>query len=81
MKKNIFMVLHIAGLIIIPIILSIVTISPFDSPPEVEPQEIQMPESKTNFDLLYFTLLIIWILLIIKVIIRIKQGTFNVRTI
>ena len=75
------MVLHLAGLIIIPIILSIVTVSPFDPPPEVEPQEIKMPESRTNFNLLYFTLLVIWILLIIKIIIRMKQGTFNVRTI
>ena len=75
------MVFQLAGLIIIPIILSIVTVSPFDPPPEVEPQEIKMPESKTNFDLLYFTLFAIWILLILKIIIQIKQGTFRVRTI
>ena len=75
------MVLQLAGLIIIPIILSIVTVSPFDPPPEVEPQEIQMPESKTNFELLYFTLLVIWILLILRILIQLKQGTFRIRTI
>ncbi len=73
------MVLHIVGLVIIPIIL-IVSVSPFESPVEEESEDVVLPESDTNFSILFFALLIIWLLLILRILYRVKRGTFKIQT-
>ena len=74
------MVLHIAGIILIPIILTIVSISPFEAPVQEESEDISLPESDTNFSILYFALLIVWLLLILRVLYHVRRGTFKIQT-
>ncbi len=75
------MVLHIAGLVIIPIILTIVSVSPFEVPVEEEESEdLALPESETNFSILFFALLCVWLLLILRMLYRVKRGTFKIQT-
>ncbi len=75
------MALHIVGLVIIPIILTIVSVSPFEVPVEEEESEdLALPESETNFSILFFALLIIWLLLILRMLYRVKRGTFKIQT-
>ena len=74
------MVLHIAGLVIIPIILTIVSVSPFELPVEEESEDLALPESDTNFSILFFALIIIWLLLILRILYRVKRGTFKIQT-
>ena len=76
------MVLHIAGLVIIPIILTIVSVSPFEVPveEEEESEDLSLPESETNFSILFFALLCVWLLLILRMLYRVKRGTFKIQT-
>ncbi len=77
------MALHIAGLVIIPIILTIVSVSPFEVPVEEEEEEsedLALPESDSNFSILFFALLIVWLLLILRMLYRVKRGTFKIQT-
>lgn len=75
------MALHIAGLVIIPIILTIVSVSPFEVPVEEEESEdLALPESETNFSILFFALLCVWLLLILRMLYRVKRGTFKIQT-
>ena len=75
------MALHIAGLVIIPIILTIVSVSPFEVPVEKEVSEdLALPESDTNFSILFFALIIIWLLLILRILYQVKRGTFKIQT-
>ncbi len=75
------MALHIAGLVIIPIILTIVSVSPFEVPVEEEESEdLALPESDSNFSILFFALLIVWLLLILRMLYRVKRGTFKIQT-
>ncbi len=76
------MALHIAGLFIIPIILTIVSVSPFEVPveEEEESEDLTLPESETNFSILFFALLCVWLLLILRMLYRVKRGTFKIQT-
>ncbi len=73
------MVLHIVGLVIIPIIL-IVSVSPFETPIDEESEDLVLPESDTDFSILFFALLIVWLLLILRILYRVKRGTFKIQT-
>ena len=73
------MVLHIVGLVIIPIIL-IVSVSPFEAPIDEESEDLVLPESDTDFSILFFALLIVWLLLILRILYRVKRGTFKIQT-
>lgn len=66
------MVYNLAILVAIPLILVIVTVSPFDSKEEPD-TEIIFPEEKPNFAILFFTLLTIWILLMIKTLYLLRK--------
>jgi len=67
------MVIPIIILVTIPIILGIVFVSPFDQP-EIEKETI-LEEPDTS--ILYFILMGIWTLYLIKILFQVKKGTFR----
>ena len=69
------MVLPIILLLGIPILLGIVYIPPFEQPEEI-PNEIISEETDLSF--LYYILLVIWTLYLIKILLQVKRGTFKV---
>ena len=69
------MVLPIIVLIVIPAFLGIVYIPPFDMPVEEEPQEI--PE-EPDPSVLYYILMGIWTLYLIKILLQVKRKTFRI---
>ena len=69
------MVLPIIVLVSIPIFLGIVYMPPFDQPVEEEPKEI--PEGP-DVNVLYFILMGIWTLYLIKILLQVKRGTFKI---
>jgi len=78
------MVYQLVGLIILPIILSIVAISPFEElieeEPIEEPVEIIPTEPQSGFGILSFILFTIWLLIVIRILYKLKRGTFKIRT-
>ena len=69
------MVIPIIVLVSIPIFLGIVYMPPFDLPvEEEEPREI--PEGP-DVNILYFILMGIWTLYLIKILLQVKRGTFK----
>ena len=69
------MVVPIIVLVTIPIFLGIVYMPPFDQQVQEEPKEIaEEPDVST----LYFILMGIWSLYLIKILIQIKKGSFKV---
>ncbi|HEY5736071.1 MAG TPA: hypothetical protein VIS47_05890 [Nitrosopumilus sp.] len=69
------MVLPIIVLIVIPAFLGIVYMPPFDMPVEEEPQEI--PE-EPDLSVLYYILMGIWTLYLIKILLQVKRKTFRI---
>ena len=59
--------------VVIPVFLGIVYVTPFDAP---EPEKDFNYEP--NSDILYFALLGIWVIVILRIIIQIKRGTFRI---
>lgn len=71
------MAFQLAIVIAIPIILGIVTVTPFDEPRVVEePVEI---DEEPNFGILYFFLMIIWFIFLIRILFQVKRGTFSLQ--
>ncbi|KAG2478368.1 MAG: hypothetical protein NPMRTH1_570016 [Nitrosopumilales archaeon] len=72
------MVYQLAVLVIIPIILGIVTISPFEElireEPIEEPVEITPTEPQNGFGALSFILFTIWIFIVIRMLYKLKRG-------
>ncbi len=68
------MVIPIITLVAIPIFLAIVVVSPFDLPEEPK-NEIISEERNDNF--LYFVLIVIWTIVLIRILLQIKKGTFK----
>ena len=60
----------------IPIFLGIVYMPPFDMPVEEEPKEIL---DKPDVSFLYYILIGIWTLYLIKILLQVKKGTFKVK--
>ena len=60
----------------IPIFLGIVYMPPFDMPVEEEPKEIP---DKPDVIFLYYILMGIWTLYLIKILLQVKKGTFKVK--
>ena len=70
------MVFQLGIVIVIPIILGIVTISPFEEPRVVdEPEKI---DNTSKFEMLYFFLMLIWFFFLIRILFQLKKGTFNI---
>ena len=76
------MVLPIIIIVAIPIFLGLVYMPPFDMPVEEEPKEIsEEPKGiseEPDVNILYYILMGIWSLYLIKIILQVKKGTFKV---
>jgi hypothetical protein len=78
------MVYLLAGLIILPIILTLVTVSPFEEPMEEElieeePVGIAPTEPQSGFGVISFIVFTIWLLIVIRILYKLKRGTFKIR--
>ena len=69
------MVIPIIVLVAIPIFLVIAYMPPYDLPVEEELKEI--PE-EPDVSILYYILMGIWTLYLIKIILQVKKGSFKV---
>ena len=67
------MVLPIIVLIGIPIFLGIAYVTPFDQPEEIEEVIVEEPDG----GILYFFLMIIWIIFLMRILVQIKRDTFK----
>ena len=76
------MVLPVIIIVAIPIFLGLVYMPPFDMPVEEEPKEIsEEPKGiseEPDVSILYYILMGIWSLYLIKIILQVKKGTFKV---
>ena len=76
------MVFQLAVVIVIPIILGIVVVPPFD-PPEEPLEEITVPEEPISDiperGFLYFFLMVIWLFFLIRILVQIRKGTFKLQ--
>jgi len=77
------MVIPIIILVIIPIFLGIVVVSPFDQSEEVKDGVILEPEfndeisSELGVNVLYFLLIVIWAIILMRMLLQMKKGTFK----
>ena len=69
------MAIPIIFLIVIPIVLGIAYVHPFDQP-EKPPQDEISEESEAS--ILYLILTGIWIFFLLRIAIKVKRGTFKV---
>jgi hypothetical protein len=69
------MVVPIIVLVAIPIFLGIVYMPPYDMP--VEPEVAEIPE-EPDVNILYYILMGIWTLYLIKILLQVKRRTFKV---
>jgi hypothetical protein len=69
------MVMPIILLVMIPIFLGFVYVSPFDQPEEIEPELIS---EEPDGSILYFILMGIWSIFLLRILYRIKKGTFKI---
>lgn len=75
------MVLPIIILIGIPIFLGIVYMPPFDLPEQIEPEVVEEPEvisREPNLGIVYFMMMVIWIIFLLRIMVQLKRGTFKV---
>ena len=61
-------------LVSIPIFLGIVYVTPFEQPEEVQEEEI----TKSDANILYFFLMIIWIIFLLRILVQLKKKTFKI---
>ena len=73
------MVYQLAIVIIIPIFLGIVTISPFETELEEQTKEIQTPED-SEFRIFYILLGLLWLFFLFRLLRQIMRGTYKPRT-
>ena len=76
------MVFQLSVVIVIPIILAIVVAPPFDAPEE-PPKDITATDEpisdSSDSDFLYFFLLAIWLVFLIRIFVQIRKGTFTLK--
>lgn len=61
-------------LVIIPIFLGIMYVTPFEQPEEPKPEFNSEPSS----DVLFFGLMLIWIMVLLRILVQFKKGTFRI---
>ena len=78
------MVIPILILVAIPIFLGIVAVSPFDQLEEFNDEMILEPEfndevilEEPDMTILYFLFIGIWIVILLRMLLQIKKGTFK----
>jgi hypothetical protein len=79
------MVIPIIILVTIPIFLGIVAVSPFDQPEEFNDEIILEPEfndeiilEEPDMTILYFLFIGIWTVILLRMLLQIKKGTFKI---
>jgi len=72
------MVVPIIVLVAIPIFLGIVYMPPFDMPVEPEIAEAAEVPEEPDTSVLYYILMGIWTLYLIKILLQVKRRTFKV---
>ncbi|MDH3610144.1 MAG: hypothetical protein OEM79_00120 [Nitrosopumilus sp.] len=76
------MVFQLVVVIVIPIILGIVVVPPFDLPEE-HSESITVPDEPSSDiperDFFYFFLMIIWLFFLIRILLQIRRGTFKLQ--
>lgn len=76
------MVFQLVVVIVIPIILGMVVVPPFDLPEE-PPESITVPDEPSSDmperDFFYFFLMIIWLFFLIRILLQIRKGTFKLQ--
>ena len=73
------MVFQLAIVIIIPIILGIVAVSPFEEPVLEEPEEVPS-EPEASYRVLYILLGIIWLIFLFRILRQLIRGTYRIKT-
>jgi hypothetical protein len=68
------MVIPIITLVAIPVFLGIVFLPPFDLPEEPKNEIIS---EEPNNNILYFLLIVIWTIVLTRILLQIKKGTFK----
>ncbi|MEX0861355.1 hypothetical protein [Nitrosopumilus sp.] len=69
------MVIPIIVLITIPVFLGIAYVTPFDQPEEIDSQVIS---EDPDVSILYFILMVTWAIFLLRILLKIKKGTFKV---
>lgn len=76
------MVFQLAVVIVIPILMGIVYVPPFDAP-EQTIEEIKVPDEPISDlpdrDFIYFFLMIIWLFFLLRILFQIRKGTFTLQ--
>ena len=76
------MVLQLVVVIVIPLILGISYVPPFDLP-EQPIEEITVPDELApdlpDRDFIYFFLMIIWFFFLLRILFQIRKGTFTLK--
>ena len=67
-------IIPIIILVTIPIFLGIVFVPPFDQPEEVESKVVS---NESDMSILYFVLMGIWVIFLLRILLQIKKGTFR----
>ncbi len=76
------MVLQLAVVIIIPLILGISYVPPFDLPEQPIEEIIVSDEPTSDLpdrDFIYFFLMIIWFFFLLRILFQIRKGTFTLK--
>ena len=73
------MVFQVAGAVVLPIILLIMAVSPFEEPVNVQPGEDSPPQNLDSVYFAFFILWVIWILILFRVLYQVKRGTFKIK--
>ena len=65
-------------LVAIPVFLGIVYMPPFDMPQQVEPEVEPTVPKEPGMSILFFMMMVIWIIFLVRIMIKLKKGTFRV---
>lgn len=73
------MVFQIAAIVVLPIIMMIVAVSPFDEPINVQPSDPAPQENITGVYFAFFLLWIIWLLILTRIVYQVRRGRFRIK--
>ena len=73
------MVFQVAGIVALPVIMMMVLGPPPEHLFSEEPKVIEEPKNTEGLFFAFFVMWIIWILIMVRVAIQRRKGTFNLR--
>lgn len=76
-KINHIVVFQLAIVILIPLILGIVTVTPFDTPKTAD-EHVEI-DGDSKFGMFYFFLMLIWFFFLFRILFQLKKGTFTLQ--